>query len=572
MIKKIILLISFLYSFGFADVLNTNEAFKISNHITSDDVEIKFQLGKDIYVYKKTFNVKINETSILDILNMPKAVVKKDYEIFDKDFSIFIPTKLIQKYLTDNKNTLNLEYQGCAENGICYQPQFKKYHISENFGKIALQELKKDKEKEIILSEEQDIASKLSSNGLFLSLATFFGFGLLLSLTPCVFPMIPILSSIIVSKSETSKNSFLISAVYVFAMSLAYAIAGVLASIVGVGVQGLLQNSWVLGGFSLIFVALAFSMFGFYDIKLPSKLENLINKKTSNKKGMIGVFIMGFASALIVSPCIAAPLAGALLYISQTGNLFYGGLMLFVMGIGMGVPLLIIGLSSGKILPKPGIWMDTIKYTFGFLMLIMAIWLLSRILGSFFELLGYGVIGVIWAVYIGAFESAKNGIEKFQKSSAILIFIYSLMLIFGSFIGSKDPLSPLEGLHISSNTQSDNQTKFEKVKTLNDLNKIIQTSDKPILVDFWASWCVSCLELDSKTFKDKDVMQKLKEFKLVKIDVSENKDENTKLLQNFGLINPPALLLFKDKQEISHKRTIGYISPEKFLEKIKDIK
>ncbi|WXG20490.1 cytochrome c biogenesis protein CcdA [Campylobacter concisus] len=268
--------------------------------------------------------------------------------------------------------------------------KLKIYDIFEKFGKFSIIAFEKEQKDEANpefteLSEDQSIANELSSKNFFISLATFFGYGLLLSLTPCVFPMIPILSSIIVSKggSLNAKKGFLLSLVYVVAMSLAYALAGVGASLLGFGIAGALQNIYVLGAFAAIFVILSFSMFGFYDIKLPSKFENLISKKSQNSSGLVGVFIMGFASALIVSPCVAAPLAGALLYIAQSGDAIYGGIMLFVMGLGMGAPLLVIGLSSGKLLPRPGGWMDEVKKFFGFLMLIMAVWILSRVLGAF---------------------------------------------------------------------------------------------------------------------------------------------------------------------------------------------
>lgn len=575
MFKKLLLSLFVFVSLGFCEVLNLDEAFDIKHQTDSNGIEFKFGLGKDIYIYKDTFNVKLGDTSILNMLNMPKPTNSKGYQIFMQDFKIFVPINLVKEYLKNGINELNLEYQGCSENGICYRPQFKKYHITETFGALKLQELIiKDEADEVALdeiSQEQSIANSLVSSSFIASLATFFGFGLLLSLTPCVFPMIPILSSIIVSKGNNLnvKSGFLLSAVYVFAMSLAYAIAGMIASVAGGGIQAALQNLYVLGIFSLVFIALALSMFGFYEIKLPSKFETMINKKTGSQSGYVGVFIMGFTSALIVSPCVAAPLAGALLYISQSGNLLYGGAMLFVMGLGMGVPLLIVGASSGKLLPKPGIWMDTIKNSFGFLMILMAVWVLSRILGSTFEFIGYGVVGVFWAVFLGAFETAEKGILKIKKSIAILMFIYSVMLIVGGFIGSKDILSPLNGLNLNQ-TQQDKIT-FKKVNTLDELNDIIQTSSKPILVDFWASWCVSCLELDNKTFSDKSVIQELDKFTLIKIDVTKSNNENRKILNNFSLINPPALLFFNSGRELTQKRVIGYISPENLLKKIDDI-
>ena len=554
----------------FGEVLDVSKAFDISTAQDSQNLEIKFKFGENIYIYQDTFEIKLNGETINSLLNMPKPESVGDHEIILQDFSLLVPFKLVGENLKDDKARLEILYQGCAKNGICYRPQSKIYTITKIDDKFSVAAA--DKQDTNQLSDEENIASELDSSGFLLSLATFFGYGLLLAFTPCVFPMIPILSSIIVSKSGrnlNAKTGFVLSLVYVVASSLAYALAGVAASLLGFGILGALQNVWVLSVFALFFVLLAFSMFGFYDIKLPSKFENLISKKSQNSSGLIGVFIMGFASALIVSPCVAAPLAGALLYIAQSGDTFYGGTMLFGMGLGMGVPLLVIGASSGKILPKPGAWMDGIKSLFGFLMLIMAVWLMARIFGSFFELIGYGVIGVFMAVYFGAFEVAASGAMKFKKALAILVFVYSIMLIAGGFLGSRDTLSPLSGLNFTSFDQA--QLNFRSVKNLNELKDLIKNADKPVMVDFYADWCASCKEIEKITFKDSAVAGKLGDFTLVRVDVTQSGEQNDAMLREFGLIDPPALLFFKGGEELKPLRTIGFISPEKFLEKISKI-
>lgn len=567
MLQKVIFYIVLSFSFVYANVLNLDEAFDIKYTSDKDGIEFKFGLGQDIYIYKETFDVKISNQSILKMLNLPKPQISNEYEIYMQDFNIFIPINLIKSYIQNGNNKLILEYQGCAKNGICYRPQFKQFHLTQNYDKITLKELNLNDDE---ISDEQSIANTLLNSGFFVALITFFGFGLMLSLTPCVFPMIPILSSIIIAKNKSMsvKNGFLLSFVYVVAMSLAYAIAGVIASYIGSGVSSMLQNSYILGFFAFIFVILAFSMFGFYDIKLPSKFENSINTNSNKIGGFIGVFIMGFASALVVSPCVAAPLAGALLYISQSANVLYGGIMLFVMGLGMGVPLLIIGATSGRILPRPGKWMDMIKISFGFIMLLMSIWILARVIPPFYQLVAYGVVGVVWAVYLGAFDVANSGVIKLKKSLAILIFIYSVMLIVGGFIGGKNPLSPLENITTSTNKS---ELKFQKISNIDELLDTINSSTKPVLVDFWASWCVSCLELDNKTFSDPDVIKRLSEFNLVKIDVTENSSKNREILRHFSLIDPPVILFFNNANELKSKRIIGYINPKDFINKISDI-
>lgn len=559
----------------FAEVLDVSKAFVLSPSIDEQGVEIKFKFGENIYLYKDSFEVKLGEEKINGLLNMPKSENTGEYEIYPKDFSLFIPLNLVKEHLRNGSVRLNLSYQGCAKNGICYRPQTKIYDIFEKFGKFSIIAFEKEQKDEANpefteLSEDQSIANELSSKNFFISLATFFGYGLLLSLTPCVFPMIPILSSIIVSKggSLNAKKGFLLSLVYVVAMSLAYALAGVGASLLGFGIAGALQNIYVLGAFAAIFVILSFSMFGFYDIKLPSKFENLISKKSQNSSGLVGVFIMGFASALIVSPCVAAPLAGALLYIAQSGDAIYGGIMLFVMGLGMGAPLLVIGLSSGKLLPRPGGWMDEVKKLFGFLMLIMAVWILARVLGAFFELLCYGVIGVFAAIYLGAFEAANSGWAKFKKALCVLVFIYSLMLIIGAFLGSKDAFSPLSGLNLAKN---ESELNFKQAKNLNELNEMIKSSSKPVLVDFYADWCASCKEIEHITFKDAGMKNALAKFTLIRIDVTSGGAQNDEMLRNFGLIDPPALLLFKDGEEQKSLRTIGFINAKNFIAKLEKL-
>ena len=556
----------------FAEVLDVSKAFELSHSVDSQNVELKFKFGENIYLYKESFEVKLAGKKINDLLNMPKSENTGEYEIYPKDFSLFIPLNLVKEHLQNGKAKLNVNYQGCAKNGICYRPQNKIYEIFEKAGKFSIIAFDKEHKDEVNadleeFSDEQSIANELSSKNFFISLATFFGYGFLLSLTPCIFPMIPILSSIIVSKgaSLNAKKGFLLSLVYVVAMSLAYALAGVGASLLGFGIAGALQNIYVLSAFAAIFIILSFSMFGFYDIKLPSKFENLISKKSQNSSGLIGVFIMGFASALIVSPCVAAPLAGALLYIAQSGDALYGGIMLFVMGLGMGVPLLVIGLSSGKLLPRPGGWMDEVKKLFGFIMLIMAVWILARVLGAFFELLGYGVIGVFAAVYLGAFEAANGGWAKFKKALCILVFIYSLMLIIGAFLGSKDAFSPLSGLNLAKN---ESELNFKQARNLNELNEMIKSSNEPVLVDFYADWCASCKEIEHITFKDAGVKNALANFTLVRIDVTSGGAQNDEMLRNFGLIDPPALLLFKSGEEQKALRTIGFINAKNFLAKL----
>ena len=602
----------------FAEPLSVKEAFGLTAHADEQNVEFRFAPAPNIHVYKDSLSASLGDKNLNSHLNFPKGEIYDEREVYTGKFSLFVPINLLKGLSGGENFTLKLEYQGCAKDGICYQPQVLKFSVKKGLGGYSVAQIIEAAEPDFAssqapLSEQDSIAASLSSANFLLSLATFFGYGLLLSLTPCIFPMIPILSSIIVSKQASSaqggkddainlsaadensvkfdsnnpqdknvksKNSratsgFFLSIVYVFAMACAYAVAGVAASVFGSGVQSALQTPAVLIGFSLVFVALALSMFGLYELQMPLAMQNALSKKAQSKGGIIGVFAMGFLSALIASPCVAAPLAGALLYIAQSGNALFGGLALFTMGLGMGVPLLLIGASSGKILPRPGAWMDKIKTIFGFIMLIMAVWLSARVLGAMAELLLYGVIGVFASVFFGAFDatsSEQSDGKKLLKGAALLAFIYSVLLIVGSFSGARSALNPLEGFKNSGGAGvnlSKNEPNFIAVSNLTELENAVKSSSKPVLIDFYATWCASCNELDEITFKDEAVLKKLENFTLLRVDVTKNSSDDAQIMKKFELIGPPAILFFRAgsraQDELKNARLIGFYPPEKFL-------
>ena len=613
MFLRLVTLLLFLINFAFAEPLSVKEAFGLTAHADDQNVEFRFAPAPNIHVYKDSLAASLGDKILNSHLNFPKGEIYDEREVYTGKFSLFVPINLLKGLSRGENFTLKLEYQGCAKDGICYQPQVLKFSVKKGLGGYSVAQIIEAAEPDFAssqapLSEQDSIAASLSSANFFLSLATFFGYGLLLSLTPCIFPMIPILSSIIVSKqasggkngevnlstsdetsakfdsdnqhAKKSKSSratsgFFLSLIYVFAMACAYAVAGVAASVFGSGVQSALQTPAVLIGFSLVFVALALSMFGLYELQMPLAMQNALSKKAQSKGGIIGVFAMGFLSALIASPCVAAPLAGALLYIAQSGNALFGGLALFTMGLGMGVPLLLIGASSGKILPRPGAWMDKIKTLFGFIMLIMAVWLSARVLGAMAELLLYGVIGVFASVFFGAFDatsSEQSGGKKLLKGAALLAFIYSVLLIVGSFSGAKSALNPLEGFKNASGAGvnlSKNEPNFIAVSNLTELENAVKSSSRPVLIDFYATWCASCNELDEITFKDEAVLKKLENFTLLRVDVTKNSSDDAQIMKKFGLIGPPAILFFRagsDAQdELKNARLIGFYPPEKFL-------
>jgi len=427
----------------------------------------------------------------------------------------------------------------------------------------------------VALSEQEGIAAQLASGNVAFVLLSFFGFGLLLSLTPCVFPMIPILSSIIVSQPSVSmgaKKGFLLSLIYVLAMSLAYTIAGILAALFGANLQVSMQNPWVISLFSAIFVLLALSMFGFYEIKMPNFIQNRVNKKSgeAQAQGVIGIAIMGFLSALIVGPCVAAPLAGALIYIGQSGDALLGGAALFVMSLGMGAPLLLIGTTAGRYMPRPGVWMQNITAFFGVLLLGVAIWMLSRILPGNATMALWMLLVICSSIYFGALEpfvSTTRGWQKLLKSFLFIVLLYGVMLFFGLLSGATNPLMPLEKLTLKTTSTQENVTKsvFKKIKNLEELTKTLQTSEQVVMLDFYADWCVNCIEFEQFTFSDPRVKAKLASLMLLQADVTKNSDDDKVLQKTFNIFGPPAILFFKNGKEISELRLVGYKNADEFL-------
>ena len=573
--KKILLLICvFVYSFSSSlnqEFLEPNEAFKPVFTKNEDSLNFKLDLGRDIYLYDdklKIFITKPEKIEITKDINIPKPVAYQEFIVQFNNLDLTIPFSLLKSKIESNEYEIEIKFQGCSKAGLCYAPMSEKYLIT-NDSKTSNQELKKEEQKveaTTTLNETDSIASSLKDGNLFLVLVTFFGFGLLLSLTPCVFPMIPILSSIIVgaSKNEdmTARKGFLLSLVYVLSMSVAYTIAGVIAGVFGANLQAALQNPYVLVVFALIFVALAFSMFGYFEIKLPQSIQTRVNKTTDGKEkqGIIGIAIMGFLSALIVGPCVAPPLAGALVYIGQTGDAILGGMALFVMSLGMGVPLLLIGLGAGKFMPKPGGWMESITKIFGIVMLGVAIWLLERVLSA-------SVIMSLWALLLlGTAIYLKTITNMITELLSSVLFILGVVLLVGLISGATNPLNPLEKL-TGSKSVNTNELVFKKVKNITELELAIKNSDKPIMLDFWASWCVACKELEEITFKDKEVIQKLQGFTLLKADVTQNSDEDKALQKMFGIVGPPALIFWdKNKKEVKSSKIVGYKNPKDFLE------
>lgn len=586
----IFLLVFNAFIFGKTGFLMPEEAFKASASVTEKGkITATITLGDAIYLYRSKVSVKILEQNsgiIIDRLVLPKGVDHEGEEVYASSPTIDIALAKTQELDKIVPITLLLSYQGCSEQGLCYEPIETKFNFDIETSALVLKKNTSlpPKKSPINVSETDQITQTFIEGNVPLILLTFFTFGLLLSLTPCIFPMIPILSSIIVAqgKNMNAKRGFLLSLVYVLAMSVAYTIAGVLAGLFGGNIQIAMQNPWVISTFALLFVGLAVSMFGYFKIGLPSSWQTKLTKSSeeaSSKGGYAGVAIMGFLSALIVGPCVAPPLAGALVYIGQSGNALLGGAALFVLSIGMGIPLLLIGTGAGKYMPHPGGWMDTVSHVFGVVMLAIAIWMLSRILPPSISMLLWAALLIIVSIYLGALESLQGhhkGIKPFVKGVGIMMLAYGLMLFYGGVKGGGNPLSPLSAdtqIQTASAAKTISPLAFKTIHSSEELEALLaQSKGKKVMLDFYADWCTSCKELDEITFKDPAVIQSLNDYILVRTDVTADSKAEKALTKRFNLFGPPAMIFFdKNSQAIKGSELIGYKDPQTFITHIKTL-
>jgi thiol:disulfide interchange protein DsbD len=588
--KKLIL---FLFSvgvlFGFGgSFLMPDKAF--IPHVKLNDkmqIEADIKIADGIYIYDSSLKFNLKDADGIEIAEVkkPSATLHDGDMVYLKTPNFLITLKNSAKTTQIKKIVFELSYQGCSTAGLCYEPYTKSYSFDIDTSKLSSQKtepilktlVKKDVQvdKDVQVSESDAIADTIKNGSVALILATFLGFGLLLALTPCVFPMIPIISGVIISQGKgiTTFKAFMLSLVYVLSMAVAYTIAGVMAGLFGSNLQAALQTPWVIYSFSGVFVALAFSMFGFYELKLPDSLVSKVSSNSS-RTGYIGVAIMGFLSALIVGPCVAAPLAGALVYIGQTGDALLGGMALFAMSIGMGLPLIVVGVSAGKFMPKPGMWMTMVSVTFGVMMLGVAIWMLERVVDEYITMLLYAILGIGFSIYLGALE---RGGHIFKKSIAVVLFAYSLALLMGVLGGSKSMARPLEFLKPQAVTSiiknQSRHVEFTKVTSIKELDSLLEkNSGKKIMLDFYATWCTSCKELEEVTFADERVKAKMDDFVLIQADITQNTQVQKDLSKKYGVFGPPVILFFDESGKVLKSKTIvGFIEPDKFLESIDKI-
>ena len=612
---------------GLDDFLPVEKAFQLQVRPIADGTGLTadFTPAPTYYLYRDRLSfVRIDAGKTVPLAPvLPRGEKKRDpnfgdVEVFHQTFQVALPLAGTPAPAADT--TITISYQGCSEKGLCYPPVERAYRIGKGAtaavwtavevppseASTALPAVaalstpsstviaplttangpsaKRHDPADTVApdSENSRIANLLGSGNALVIIAAFFGFGLLLALTPCMFPMIPILSGIIVGdgKMATRRRGLALSSAYVLGMAITYAIAGVGAGLSGALLQNALQNVWVLGAFALIFVALACGMFGLFQIQLPGFLQTRLSSASNTLSGgrITGVFMMGALSALIVGPCVAAPLAGALLYISQTRNVVLGGLALFSMAIGMGVPLLLIGASAGALLPRAGPWMDSVKRLFGVLLLATAIWLISPVVDPAPVMLMSAALLIGSAVFLHALDplpATSRGMSRVGKSVGILLLISGTALVIGVLSGSRNMLQPLERFTIgatpSGTASPASHALFTRVGSVSELDqKILAAAGKPIMLDFYADWCVSCKEMERFTFSDPEVRALMDTMVVLQADVTANNPQDKALLKRFGIFGPPGIVFFdRNGKELYANRVIGYQRTVQFLKSLR---
>jgi len=579
LIAAVLLLFSLFAHADDGEPLDPEQAFRFSARaLDAHTVEVRYRIADGYYLYREKFKFSADGIE-LGAAQFPPGKVKQDeyfgrVETYRNEVAIKLPVNSQPVSGAAQTFTLKTVAQGCADAGLCYPPQTASMQLAlPQATPGAASASPAAEQAQPATDETSRVAALFQGGGFWLAVASFFGFGLLLALTPCVFPMIPILSGIIVGQGQhlTKGRGFALSLSYVLGMAITYALVGVAAGLSGSLLSNALQTPWVLGGFAGIFVLLSLSMFGFYDLQMPNFVQSWFNKEANQIQGgnLGGVFAMGALSAVIVGPCVAAPLAGALLYIGQSHDVLLGGAALFAMALGMGVPLLLVGLSAGALLPRAGAWMNTVKGFFGVLMLGMAIWLVSPVIPPVAHMLAWSALLIVSAIYLHALDPLPHptsGFRKFWKGTGVIALLAGVSLFIGALAGGRDILQPLSGFQAAAaGIKSEAHLKFERVTGIADLeNRLEQAAGKQVMVDFYADWCVSCKELERFTFADPKVAARLGDVVLLQADVTANSADDRALLKRFGLFGPPGVVFFgKDGKETG--RVVGYEPPEKFL-------
>nr|WP_234030410.1 protein-disulfide reductase DsbD [Undibacterium sp. 14-3-2] len=558
------------------EFLDPEVAFKASARMAEPGVaEVTLTIADGYYLYREKLKFTSADAKIGEVI-LPAGKVKFD-ETFQKDVETYRKSVLIRiPVQAANDFTLKVGRQGCADQGLCYPPLESEFRLSISAANAAVStssgSADLSKTDAGADAESSSISAALKSGKLSVILPLFFILGLGLSLTPCVLPMVPILSFIIVGEGAgvSRTRGFMLSLAYVLGMSLVYTGMGVAAGLAGEGLAATLQNPWVLGAFSLLMVFFALSMFNVYQLQMPAALQTKLTEISEGQRDsklgkLIGVFLMGAISALIVGPCVTGPLLGALVYISQTRDVIVGGAAMFAIAIGMGVPLLLLGISAGSLLPRAGVWMENIKRFFGVLMLAMALWMISPVIPVWLQMLGWATLLIAYAGYQLFFH--RSGLPG--KLIAAAFGVLGLLQLVGVATGGRDIYAPVAHLF---GTQTHGAV-FVRVRNVAELDAALaQSKGKTAMLDFYADWCVSCKEMEKLTFTDVRVKAKMDAMLLLQVDVTANNEDDKEMLKRFKLFGPPGIIFFNNQgAEIPDSRVVGFQNAEKFLQSLSRI-
>jgi len=550
-----------------SEFLSPDDAFKFDYQIVQQNqIRINWKIHPGYYLYMGMFEFKsLDKSNNIIKVEMPEGKKKKDEFFGDVDVYYYsTEADIFFEESIDDSHKIKIKYQGCADAGLCYPPIFKTISLKK---KSPVSSLKKTS----LFDSQNAMSDSLLSNSLFYNTLIFYLAGLLLAFTPCVLPMVPILTGIIAGQGNVSqKRSVTLSLIYVLSMSVTYSAAGIIVALSGTNVQASLQNPYVLGSISFLFLLFALAMFKFFNLQMPKSIQTLFTKLSNKQKSGTSrdVAAMGVLSALIVGPCVTAPLIGALIYIASTGDVIVGGLALFALGIGMGTPLILLGSTTTKLISKIGRYLELVNYFFGILFLIVSIWLLERILSIESAAYLWSILSIIMIIILmKSLEIINNNISKsFAYMSSLILLIYSGLQIYG--IQNNTYYEPK-----TSFIEKERYVEFITVETTQDLEKEITNSQKPVMVDLYADWCVACKELEKYTFSTPEVSVILNELKLIKFDITNTNENHSLYLQSMRIFGPPALFFYdKDGNEIKNARVVGFIESDDFLKILNIVK
>lgn len=564
------------------EFLPPEQAFRFSaTQVDGQTVEIKFAIADGYYMYRERFAVAADPATVtLAPPDMPAGKVKFD-ETFNKDVETYRHEVAfhVKAQNATAPFTLIVTSQGCADQGLCYPPMKSRFQVEPAAVPTAPSAaVVSGAEPE---DQQSHIARTLGSGNLGAIALLFFGFGLLLTFTPCVLPMLPIISAIVVGEHATRMRAALVSAAYVLGMATVYTALGVAAGLAGQGLQAALQNPWVLGTFALLIALLSLSMFGVYELQLPASWHHRLTQASNKLSGgqIAGAALMGALSALIVSPCVTAPLAGALAYIAQTGDAATGGTALFALSMGMGVPLILVGVGAGNLLPRSGHWLTVTKAIFGFILLAVALYIVQPVLPAWAAMVAWGALLIGAAVFLRTFDSLPDGagnVQRLGKVVGVVLALAGAAQLVGVAAGGRDPLQPLAGV-LRASTGASTQAEahgltFKRVKSTDELDAEVRNasaSGRAVMLDFYADWCVSCKEMERLTFTDARVRKALADVVLLQADVTANNADDQALLKRFGLFGPPGTIFFDAQGRELKARVVGFQRADTFLESLR---